>query len=121
MQISAMGGEVYLGLEPRAGRAAKGRIKLQNQPEQNIVRTMESEIEVLSAASIAPASQTNSSRWADYSSMAIDPTDDCTFWYTTEYVPTVGSNNGILESPPSVFRLVGQRLPSHLPALVPVL
>ncbi|MDE3149669.1 MAG: hypothetical protein KGL37_09395 [Acidobacteriota bacterium] len=24
-------------------------------------------------------------RWGDYSSMAIDPKDDCTFWYTTEY------------------------------------
>jgi hypothetical protein len=27
----------------------------------------------------------NSARWGDYSSMSIDPTDDCTFWYTTEY------------------------------------
>src|SRR5438128_7940562 len=24
-------------------------------------------------------------RWGDYSMMAIDPTDDCTFWFTTEY------------------------------------
>lgn len=24
-------------------------------------------------------------RWGDYSSMLIDPVDDCTFWYTTEY------------------------------------
>jgi hypothetical protein len=24
-------------------------------------------------------------RWGDYSSMNLDPTDDCTFWYTTEY------------------------------------
>ena len=24
-------------------------------------------------------------RWGDYSSMNVDPTDDCTFWYTTEY------------------------------------
>ena len=30
--------------------------------------------------------QTHSSgRWGDYSSMNVDPTDDCTFWYTTEY------------------------------------
>src|SRR5438874_3811153 len=26
-------------------------------------------------------------RWGDYSSMSIDPTDDCTFWYTNEYYP----------------------------------
>jgi len=31
------------------------------------------------------ASQTGSDRWGDYSNMSIDPTDDNTFWYTTEY------------------------------------
>ncbi len=25
-------------------------------------------------------------RWGDYSDMTVDPTDDCTFWYTTEYI-----------------------------------
>lgn len=24
-------------------------------------------------------------RWGDYSSLNVDPADDCTFWYTTEY------------------------------------
>jgi len=24
-------------------------------------------------------------RWGDYSSMSVDPTDDCTMWYTQEY------------------------------------
>jgi len=32
-------------------------------------------------------------RWGDYSSMAIDPTDDCTFWYAQEYYKTTGSFN----------------------------
>jgi hypothetical protein len=27
-------------------------------------------------------------RWGDYSSMNVDPVDDCTFWYTTEYYAT---------------------------------
>jgi hypothetical protein len=36
-------------------------------------------------------SQTHSaSRWGDYSSMSVDPTDDCTFWFTTEYLQTTG-------------------------------
>src|SRR5206468_1997670 len=31
-------------------------------------------------------SQTGTSnRWGDYSDMTVDPVDDCTFWYTTEY------------------------------------
>jgi hypothetical protein len=29
-------------------------------------------------------------RWGDYSMMAIDPSDDCTFWYTQEYIQTNG-------------------------------
>lgn len=32
-------------------------------------------------------------RWGDYSSMELDPSDDCTFWYTTEYDKTTGSFN----------------------------
>ena len=30
-------------------------------------------------------------RWGDYSSMTLDPTDDCTFWFTSEYYPVTGS------------------------------
>ena len=37
-------------------------------------------------------SQTSSNRWGDYSMMGLDPQDDCTFWYTQEYVATSGSN-----------------------------
>jgi len=39
-------------------------------------------------------SQTFTSRWGDYSSMNVDPVDDCTFWYTGEYVATPGGNWG---------------------------
>lgn len=31
---------------------------------------------------------TTNSRWGDYTSMNIDPTDDCTFWYVNEYYET---------------------------------
>ena len=37
-------------------------------------------------------SQTTYSRWGDYSAMSIDPSDDCTFWYTTEYYEATGTN-----------------------------
>ncbi len=33
------------------------------------------------------------SRWGDYTAMAIDPTDDCTFYYTNEYLKSTGSFN----------------------------
>ena len=37
-------------------------------------------------------SQTHTSaRWGDYSAMSVDPVDDCTFWYTQEYIAVTGS------------------------------
>ena len=33
------------------------------------------------------------SRWGDYSSLQIDPVDDCTFWYANEYIPANGTFN----------------------------
>jgi hypothetical protein len=41
-------------------------------------------------------SQTGSNganRWGDYTEMTVDPTDDCTFWYVNEYVPSNGNFN----------------------------
>ncbi len=34
-----------------------------------------------------------SNRWGDYSDLTVDPVDDCTFWYTSEYYATTGSFN----------------------------
>ena len=36
---------------------------------------------------------TGLSRWGDYSTMQIDPADDCTFWYTTQYIAANGTFN----------------------------
>ena len=36
-------------------------------------------------------SQTGSQRWGDYTSVWVDPTDDITFWYVNQYVPTTSS------------------------------
>jgi hypothetical protein len=51
--------------------------------------TMETEKTIIQGT----GSQTNSNRWGDYTSMFVDPTDDCTFWYTNEYLVNNGSNN----------------------------
>ena len=45
--------------------------------------------EILIAGS---ASQVGSNRWGDYSAMTVDPTDDCTFWYTNQYYTTNNSS-----------------------------
>lgn len=33
------------------------------------------------------------SRWGDYSSLSVDPVDDCTFWHANEYIPFNGTFN----------------------------
>lgn len=33
-------------------------------------------------------SETGDNRWGDYSALSVDPTDDCTFWFTGEYFAT---------------------------------
>jgi hypothetical protein len=35
----------------------------------------------------------NLARWGDYSAMSVDPVDDCTFFYTTEYLKSSGTFN----------------------------
>jgi len=35
----------------------------------------------------------NDPKWGYYTSMSVDPTDDCTFWYTNEYLNANGQKN----------------------------
>src|SRR5882724_11224344 len=37
--------------------------------------------------------QAGGNRWGDYSAMTVDPVDQCTFFYTNEYLPTNGEFN----------------------------
>ncbi len=39
-----------------------------------------------SVLAVGEASQTNTLRWEDYTTTAVDPTDDCTFWYVGDYL-----------------------------------
>jgi len=49
--------------------------------------------EVIALAGGAPQTLPgpNPARWGDYSAMSVDPADDCTFWYTSEYIPFAGA------------------------------
>jgi len=63
-----------------AGRLASDPLGDLTQGEQSIVAGTGSQTTILA-------------RWGDYSGMSIDPTDDCTFWYTNEYYATTGPSN----------------------------
>jgi hypothetical protein len=39
--------------------------------------------------------RTTNSRWGDYTSMNIDPSDDCTFWYVNEYYTAAGQASSV--------------------------
>ena len=49
--------------------------------------TMESENNIFSGA----GAQASTNRWGDYSAMSVDPVDDCTFYYTNEYLATTSN------------------------------
>ncbi len=50
------------------------------------------------------ASQTNTLRWEDYATTAMDPSDDCTFWYVGDYLKKNATN---YSSRIGAFRLPG--------------
>ena len=51
---------------------------------------------------------TTNSRWGDYTSMNIDPSDDCTFWYMNEYYTLAGQASVQPAGRPAlVFKLPG--------------
>src|SRR6185503_15515917 len=37
---------------------------------------------------VAGSASNSSIRWGDYAAMGVDPSDDCTFWFTGMYNPT---------------------------------
>src|SRR5437588_348756 len=55
--------------------------------------TMQAETRVVSGSGSQTSQTRTLSRWGDYSAMQVDPVDDCTFWYTQEYIKTNGVFN----------------------------
>ena len=64
-------------------------IRYTGRAQSDPLNTMQSENSIFEG----PAFQEGSNRWGDYSSMSIDPIDDCTFYYTNQYQPSNGSHN----------------------------
>src|SRR4051794_21291657 len=55
------------------------------------VNTMGAEATVQAGGGVQTAGAGN--RWGDYSAMTLDPIDQCTFWYTNEYLKANGAFN----------------------------
>jgi len=82
-------GDIALGYSVSSGLLHPA-IRYTGRVPSDPLGTMESEASIIEG----PGSQTGGlNRWGDYSSMSVDPVDDCTFWYSNEYLPSNGSFN----------------------------
>ncbi|MCU1300295.1 MAG: hypothetical protein JWQ87_579, partial [Candidatus Sulfotelmatobacter sp.] len=82
-------GDIALGFSASSSTLAPSIVYAGRVPTDPLGK-MESPHIVLKGTGVQKSSF---NRWGDYSSMQIDPVDDCTFWYTQEYYKTTGSFN----------------------------
>ncbi|HEV2388006.1 MAG TPA: hypothetical protein VGS20_12210 [Candidatus Acidoferrales bacterium] len=82
-------GDIALGYSVSSG-SMHPAIRYTGRLASDAAGAMESENSIIEGT----GSQIKSlNRWGDYSSMAVDPTDDCTFWYTNEFLQSDGTFN----------------------------
>ena len=88
--------DVLLGYSESCGDTCPGgtptypSIAVAGRTSSDPIGTLESELLYINGT----GSQIGTSnRWGDYSAMRIDPVDNCTFWYTTEYYMLTASFN----------------------------
>ncbi len=82
-------GDIALGFSVSSSTVKPG-IRYTGRVPTDPLGTMETAKVIVAGTGVQ---QSSFNRWGDYSSMAIDPTDDCTFWYAQEYYKTNGSFN----------------------------
>ena len=82
-------GNMALGYSESSGTINPG-INYTGRLVGDTLNTMQAEASLMAGT----GSQTGTlHRWGDYSAMTIDPVDDCTFWFTTEYLKANGTFN----------------------------
>jgi hypothetical protein len=82
-------GDIALGYSVSSG-TVRPSVFFTGRVPSDPAGTMETEAAIVNGT----GSQTGGlARWGDYSAMTVDPVDDCTFWYTQEYMKTTGSFN----------------------------
>ncbi len=82
-------GDLALGYSASSG-SVHPAVRYSGRVPGDPLNTLESELSIIEGT----GSQTNGlHRWGDYSSLRIDPSDDCTFWYINEYLKADGAFN----------------------------
>src|SRR5712664_2995051 len=73
-----------------SGSSLNSTIRYAGRVPTDPTSTLEAEVNVVTGTG---SQTTGLGRWGDYSAMQVDPVDDCTFWYTQEYIKTNGTFN----------------------------
>jgi hypothetical protein len=76
-------GDIGLGFSQSSGGIHPG-IAFTGRVPSDPLNTMASPAQIVAGK----GSQIGINRWGDYSGLAIDPVDDCTFWYVNQYYLT---------------------------------
>ena len=82
-------GNIGLGYSVGTATLSPG-IRIAGRLVNDIRNTLRGELNVKAGTG---AQTSSAQRWGDYSTMQIDPDDDCTFWFTTEYTNNTSSAN----------------------------
>ncbi len=81
-------GNLALGFS-QSGSSQRADIKIAGRTGAAAAGTLNEGESLFHAATGSQMGTAN--RWGDYSSMSVDPADDCTFWYAQEYYASTGS------------------------------
>jgi IPT/TIG domain len=81
--------DIALGYN-KSSTAIKAGIYMTGRLGTDVLNTMGTEMTVQAGGGIQ---LDTGNRWGDYSAMTLDPIDQCTFWFTSEYYQTNGSWN----------------------------
>ena len=73
----------------KSSTTVKPSIFLNGRLGTDPINTLGTETQMMAGGGV----QFSYNRWGDYSSMTLDPIDQCTFWYTNEYLKANGSFN----------------------------
>lgn len=83
-------GNLAIGYSISNGSSLRPTIRFAARNVSDPLNTLSSEVNLQTGT----GSQTQSlARWGDYSTLSVDPSDDCTMWYTNEYLATSGTFN----------------------------
>jgi hypothetical protein len=84
-----LAGDIALGYSVSSSSVDPG-IRYTGRTAGDPLGSMETEASIIAGGGVQNGGL---ARWGDYSSMSVDPIDDCTFWYTQEYIASTGSFN----------------------------